>query len=161
MRTFTDTAGRTWTVTVNTDAIKRVRGLTDVDLLGLLEGGLLERFYRDPILVCDVVYALCKPQADQHDLGESAFLQAMAGDAIDHALQALLEEVVDFCPSRRDRDTLRHVLEATQKGMDRARDLIEARLQSGHLDQAVEHALATAMNSSGDAPASSASIPGP
>ena len=33
MKTFIDNAGRTWTVAVNVDAIKRVRDLADVNLL--------------------------------------------------------------------------------------------------------------------------------
>jgi len=37
MRTFSDNAGRTWTVQVNVNAIKRVRDLAKVDLL---QGGV-------------------------------------------------------------------------------------------------------------------------
>ena len=32
MRTFNDNAGRTWTVAINVGAIKRVKGLLDVNL---------------------------------------------------------------------------------------------------------------------------------
>ena len=39
MRTFTDNAGRTWTVAINVAAVKRVRGLIKVDLYKLVDDG--------------------------------------------------------------------------------------------------------------------------
>jgi len=159
MRTFTDNAGRTWTVAVNVDAIKRVRGLLDVDLLGIVEGKLVERLIRDPVLLCDVVYAVCKPEADEKGVSDEDFGRAMAGDAIEHATKALLEDLVDFFQNRRDRENLRRVLGAVQQVMDRARDLIEQRIAAGELEKVVERALASAGSSSGAAPESPASSP--
>jgi hypothetical protein len=43
--------------------------------------------------------------------------------------------------------------------MDRARDLVEQRLESGELEKEVERVLANAGSSSGAAPESPASIP--
>lgn len=159
MKTFTDNAGRTWTIAINVDAIKRVRGLLDVNLLEVVEGTLIERLVRDPVLLCDVVYAVCKPEADSQGVSDEEFGRAMAGDAIEHATKALLEELVGFSPSPRDRQNLGRVLETTWNAMDKARDLIEARLESGELDRVVERALASVGSSSGAVPASSASSP--
>ena len=161
MKTFTDNAGRTWTVTLNVDAIKRVRGLLDVDLLEIVEGTLIEKLIRDPVLLCDVVYAVCKPEADSKGIKDEDFGRAMAGDAIEHATRALLEELVGFSPSPRDRANLGRVLETTYRVMERARDLIEQRLSSAQLDRRIEQALASATGSSGSAPGSSGSTPGP
>lgn len=161
MKLFVDNAGRTWTVAVNVDAIKRVRGLAGVNLLEVLEGQLIDRLIRDPVLLCDVVYAVCKPEADARNVSDEDFGRAMAGDAIEHATLALLEEIVNFSWSPRDRAILKRVLDAAWTAMDRARDLVEARLNSGELDRAVEQALASASGSSGAAPASAASTPGP
>src|SRR5262245_66118902 len=99
VKTFNDNAGRTWTVAINVDAIKRVRGLLSVDLLEVVEGKLIETLIRDPILLCDVVYAVCKPEADAKHVSDEDFGRAMSGDAIDHATKALLEDLVDFSPS--------------------------------------------------------------
>ncbi len=159
MRTFADNAGRTWTVTINVNAIKRVRGLLDVDLLEVVEGKLIERLIGDPVLLCDVVYAVCKPEADTKSVSDEEFGRAMAGDAIEHATKALLEELVSFSPSPRDRANLQSVLDKTWQAIDRARDMVEARIEGGELDRVVERALASAASSSGDAPASSASSP--
>ena len=164
MKTFKDNAGRSWNVEVNVAAIKRVRGLAHVNLLEIIEGTLIEKLVRDPVLLCDVIYALCKPQADglTPPVSDEEFGRAMAGDAIEHATAALLEELVSFCPSPRDRKNLGRVLVATKKVMDRARDVIEAKLESGELEKAAEQALAQLdemqNDSSGNAPASSGSI---
>jgi hypothetical protein len=165
MKSFTDNAGRSWSVEVNVAALKRVKGLTGVDLLEVLDGTLIDRLTRDPVLLCDVLYAACKPEADQHGVTDEEFGRAMAGDAIEHATGALLDEIVSFCPSPRDRAALGRVLAATRTAMDKARDLIEQRLDSGELERAIEQAvgglpgLATGGNSSTAAPESSAATP--
>jgi len=159
MKTFTDNAGRTWTVAINVDAIKRVRDLLEVDLLEVLDGKLIEKLYRDPVLLCDVVYAACKPEADARNVTDEDFGRAMAGDAIEHATKALLEELVGFSPSPRDRANLQRILETTWNVMDKARDAIEAKLATVNADEVVAQALAMSGGSSGSAPGSPASRP--
>jgi hypothetical protein len=159
MKTFTDNAGRTWTVAINVDAIKRVRDLLEVDLLEVLDGKLIEKLYRDPVLLCDVVYAACKPEADARNVSDEDFGRAMAGDAIEHATKALLEELVGFSPSPRDRANLQRILETTWNVMDKARDAIEAKLATVNADEVVAQALAMSGVSSGSVPGSPASRP--
>ena len=159
MKTFADNAGRTWTLAINVDVLKRVRGLVDVNLLDILDGKLIERLYRDPVLLCDVVYAVCKSEADAKSVSDEDFGRAMAGDAIEQATKALLEELVLFSPSPRDRANLQRVLETTWRVMDKARDLVEARLATVDAEQIVAQALATSGTSSGSAPELPASTP--
>lgn len=166
MRTFKDNAGRQWSVEINVAVLKRVRGLTGTDLMQVIEGTLIEKLIRDPVLLCDVVYAICKPEADTRTpaVSDEEFGKAMAGDAIEAATTAVLEELVGFCPSPRDRANLGRVLQATRKVMDRARDLVEKKLDSGELDRLADRLLsgeATAGSSSISAPESSASTPAP
>ncbi len=161
MRTFKDNAGRQWSVEINVAALKRVRGLTGTDLMQVIEGTLIEKLIRDPVLLCDVVYAICKPEAETRTppVSDEEFGKAMAGDAIEAATTAVLEELVGFCPSPRDRANLGRVLQATTKVMERARDLVEKKLDSGELDRLADRLLATAGGSSGSALESSASTP--
>jgi hypothetical protein len=166
MKQFTDNAGRTWTIAINVDAIKRVKGLLEVNLLEVVEGTLIERLIRDPVLLCDVVYVVCKPEAEEKHVSDEDFGRAMGGDAIEHATTALLEELVGFSPNPRDRANLGRVLQTTARVMDRARDLVEARLNSGAIERAAEveieklnAQLATSNDSSGSVPASSGSTP--
>ncbi len=163
MRQFKDNAGRQWSVEINVAALKRVRGLTGTDLMQVIEGTLIEKLIRDPVLLCDVVYAICKPEADARTppVTDEEFGKAMAGDAIEAATTAVLEELVGFCPSPRDRANLGRVLQATSKVMDRARDLVEKKLDSGELDRLADRLLQTAGGSSGSAPEYSASTPAP
>ena len=163
MKTFKDNLDRSWDISINVAAVKRVRDLVGVDLLEIVDGSLIEKLIRDPVLLCDIVYAVCKPQADEQDppVTDEEFGRAMAGDAIEHATTALLEDLVSFCPSPRDRTNLGRVLEATNRVMDRARDLIEEKLDNGELERMAEQALVSAGSSSGSAPESSASIRAP
>src|SRR5262245_66052332 len=101
MKTFSDNAGRIWTLQINVDAIKRVRDLAEVNLLEVVEGKLLERLISDPVLLCDVIYSVCKPEADAKQVSDEDFGRAMAGDAIEAATTALLEELVGFFPQAR------------------------------------------------------------
>lgn len=103
MKSFNDSTGRAWSVQVNVAAIKRVRDLAGVDLLAVLEGDLLQRLSEDPVLLVDVIYALLRPQANAAGVSDVQFGEAMAGEAIDQATAALLEELVSFFPLARRR----------------------------------------------------------
>ena len=165
MRVFRDTAGRSWNLALNVYAIKRVRDLLKVDLLDLgdddkPEKGLLFRMIADPVLLVDLIYVICKEQADKDGISDEQFGQAMAGDAIDAATKAFLEELADFTPSPRDRARAKKVIEATWKLIDRAQDLLDAKA-AREIPAAVEAALSALGNSSTNSPASSEPTPAP
>lgn len=133
---------------------------------------MIDKLIRDPVLLCDVVYAVCKPEADALNVSDENFGKAMAGDAIEHATKALLEELVLFSPSRQGRANLQRVLDTTWRLMDRAQAVIAAKLDSGQIEQTVERMLVeqmlldgqlpeSASDSSGNSPALSASSPAP
>ena len=165
MKTFTDNAGRTWTIAVNITTILRVKGVLSINLVDVIEGKLVERFLSDPVLLCNVIFVLCQPEAEEKGICDEDFGLAMAGDAIDQATAGLLDELVDFSPSPKTRAYLRRVLKATQQAIDKAQDLIDAKLtkklESGELDRIIEQAVQTAGDSSGSAPELSASTPDP
>lgn len=157
MRTFQDNAGRTWTIAVTVDAVKRVRDLLNEDLLDV--ENVLKRLMIDPILLCDCVYCVCKPQADAEKISDVQFAQAMAGDTIAHAKTALVEEIVNFSPDARDRENLALAVEKYNTMADRARELVKAKLQSPTLSREIEAALSAVGGSFTSSPESSASIP--
>lgn len=158
MKTFKDNAGRTWTVTVDVSAVKRVRSLLDVNLLEVLDGRLIERLAGDPVLLCDVLYALVKPEADAKGITDEDFGRAMAGDAVEHATTALLEELVDFFPQGKRR-LLQKALGKLKSWEAKALEVAEKRLESPELDEKLEAALKTA-GSATTAGGSSGSSPG-
>ena len=65
-----------------------------------------------------MLYVVCKTEADANGVTDEQFGEAMAGDAIDQATKALLEEIVDFSPSPRDRARARRVLEKATEMID-------------------------------------------
>ena len=128
MKSFTDNAGRVWMLAVNVGAIKRVRALCGVDLNSIIEldeknkptAKLLERLSTDPVLLVDVLYAVCKPECDSKNVSDEEFGAAMAGDAIDLATSALLDEIIDFFPEAK-RLAFKKILSATRRFEEIAR----------------------------------------
>jgi len=176
MRTFNDNAGRSWSLALNVWTVKKVRDLLGVDLLDLggesatgssdKKPGLLFRLIADPVLLVDVLYVVCKDQADGAGVTDEQFGRAMGGDAIDAATKAFLEELADFTPSPRDRARARKVIETTWAMIDKAQDVLDAKAEK-ELPAAVE-ALLTEMaemsapgNSSTSSPDSSAQTQDP
>ena len=98
---FKDTVGKDWLVEINIGALKRVRGLLDLDLLALEAGDppLLTRLGLDIVLICDVLFALLKPQADAADVTDEQFAERLGGEVILAAHKAFYEELTDFFQS--------------------------------------------------------------
>ena len=158
MKTFNDNAGRTWTVAINVDAIKRVRSLAGVNLLEAVEGTLLEKLVSDPVLLCDAIYAVCKPEADRLNISDQDFGRSMAGDAIDLATTALLEELVDFFPKAR-RELLGKALAKLRKLESMALAAAGQRLDSPEMESRLQEVIAGGL--SGNSPGSPESPPAP
>lgn len=179
MKTFRDTAGREWAITVDVGAVKRVMKAPieylgepiRVNLLALVEpeSDLLKKLVEYPPLVCDIAYALVKPQCDEKGIGDEEFGRAIAGDVLDKVLDCILEETVDFFPQAR-RAVLKKVLEKSQAFAQKASALMTARLAAGELDTAIdalldlelkklEAAPTTGTGSASSLPASAASTP--
>ena len=146
MRAFHDNAGRNWTVTLNVATLKRIRALTAIDLINIISLDehrkpnveLLERLSEDPILLVDVLYAACKPEADAQNVTDEQFGAAMAGDAIEHATNALLEELVSFFPDPK-RKVLQKILDANRRFGETLKRKVEAELSTmdAKIDQEV------------------------
>ena len=161
MKSFTDNLGRTWTLVVNVAAIKRVRALCGVDLNAIVEidkdnnptAELLERLSTDPVLLVDVLYAVCKTECDQKGVTDEDFGAAMAGDAIEQATAALLDEVVDFFPTAK-RAALQKILAATRRIEALAKKKLENILGSAEFEEKLVSELERSTGLSSNAPGS-------
>jgi len=170
MKTFTDNAGRTWTVLMNLDTAKRVKSLLDVNLLEADKGDPtpLQRLATDLMFICDVVYVAIKPQADKLGVTDVQFAEAMGGDAMLAAHNALMEELADFFLKAGRTHLAKAIglqtrtINLTIQALDKK---VEAMTPEALLDQAVKtdpSAVATAKadgSSSTSSPASSESPP--
>jgi len=154
VRTFKDNKGREWNVLVGVNELRRVRQLVGVDLMQVVEGHLAEELAKDPVRLCDVLYALCQPQADAQHISDVEFGEGLAGDAIERAVSALLDALVDFFPSRQG-SLLRLAREKMQDVTNLALDMAKQNLE------AIEPMLPASGDKSMSAPESSDAIPAP
>lgn len=116
MHLFKDSESTEWQLCLTLGSVKRVRDLLGVDLLnpdhpvkdGAADRPLITCLDTDLLMLCDVIYALCKPQADERGVSDEQFGGRLGGDAILAAHHALFAELADFFrgAGRRDLVTL-------------------------------------------------------
>ena len=150
MKKFTDTAGGEWPVVITVDTIKRVRGEINVDLLEIVGGKLIAEICADPVLLCDIAYAICKPEADKRGLDSSGFGSLLSGDVIEAAGNALMQELIDFFPQPK-RQLLEKAFRKMQEIEIRGMELAETKLadpeMDKHLETMLEQSIASSMSS--------------
>ena len=133
MRNFIDSSGRVWVVDINVATVKRVKAIAQINLLEVVQGDLIERLSTDPVLLADVLYAVCQPQALREQVSDEAFGQALAGDVIDRATTALLEGLIEFFPEPRRR-LLEKATAKYRQVQTKALELLEANLDNPQLE---------------------------
>lgn len=158
MHIFKDNAGRTWTLVIHVAAVKRVRALLGLDLYSLVDDRFqgLAKLLADPVSLVDVLYVLARDEAEKLGISDEDFGAALAGDAIEAASTAFLEELVDFFPDPRVRAGLRKVIETSRKVRESLMDRLQVDLDA--IDPAA--VARTLIASYGNSPASSGSTPG-
>ena len=103
MRTFKDCEGRTWSVTLNVLQMKRIRANLGVDLVNVIaldSGGkvkvdLVDRIANDPCLLVDILWVCVEEEAKAAGVTDEQFGRSLAGDAIEDATRAFLDELVE------------------------------------------------------------------
>jgi hypothetical protein len=123
MKEFRDDQGRPWMVAITVAAAERVRGLVTVDVTEDVEqsdGTVSRQTRKAPLDIIDtssiantlqilrsqygtvgeVLYAICRKQAEEKKISREDFLDGLRGDAIEAGVKAIEEELVDFFPPR-------------------------------------------------------------
>jgi len=126
MKSFTDNLGRVWVVTVNVGTIKLVRALCGVDLTEIVRIGandkpdfdLVSKISEDPVLLVDILYAICKTQCDTLKITADDFAAGLGGDVIATATDVFLDEVLDFFPKAR-REPMKAILQAGRRAQEK------------------------------------------
>lgn len=107
------------------------------------------------MLLVDVLYCICKPEADAQNVTDEEFGRAMSGDAILQAITALLEELSDFFPNARQRAAMKELLKKTETVVERLLDHAETTIAELDPESVAQAAIA----SFGNSPESLASTP--
>lgn len=119
MQTFTDAAGRDWSIVITIAAVKHLRVKIDIDLAADDLGALLQKMAADPVVLCDVLYCLCESQIEKAGITPEQFGEGLSGDAIDSASDAFLAALVEFTPKKK-RAILRGVLDKVREAEEMA-----------------------------------------
>lgn len=138
-----DKEGREWSTTITVNTVRRVRELTGVLLTDAADSDLIEKLYTDVLLLCDVLYAICKPRADQRDINAEQFGELLANETIDQACESFMEDLVGFFPSGRRQRAERILAAARGVETERIR-LVEEKMTPERLDQVIKTAAAKA-----------------
>jgi len=155
MKTFTDAAGRTWTLTLNLGTAMAVKGKLGVDLLQPEEGDppLLTRLGTDEMLLGEVLCAMLDGQFEAHKVTADDVRAAFDGQTLLAAQKAFYEELIDFFRSRGRNDRAKAVAKQTAM-INAAVMAVETRIDGIDIDETIRGAM------SGALPVPSASTPG-
>lgn len=168
MPSFKDNSGREWLLTLDGPKIGMLKRELLVDF-GKIDDAVYQKLDDDPELFVNVLWALCREQAQAAAITSEQFGVSLVGDAVEHAANALIAAVCDFFPNRKR--TLLKTLAAKRehltglamdKAMERLNDPnLEAKLLA-MMDAETNAKLAkilTPKDSATNSPASSASAP--
>ena len=157
MRTFKDNAGRTWSVTLNVLQMKRIRAHLGIDLVNVITldaGGkvkvdLVDRIANDPCLLVDILWVCVEDEAKAAGVTDEEFGRSLAGESIEEATRAFLDELVDFFPGAK-RLFLKKAVELSRKFGGEMTEALGKALEDPELERRVEES----MRSSASSPAS-------
>lgn len=140
MHQFTDNEGRPWQLVLNGWQLKKLKETIDFDAR---DHKSILRACEDPALICDIAFVLCEEQAQKANVTDRQFGEALSGDAIDDATEALLAELTDFFP-RSQRLALTKVLATVKEYQTRATTLATEKLESPAMTSLIEKSIAEA-----------------
>ena len=158
MKTFTDSKGRNWEVELNIRQMKRVRDTLGIDLVnvialdpdGKVKVDLVDRIAGDPCLLVDILWVCVEEEAKAAGVTDEQFGRSLAGDSIEEATRAFLDELVDFFPGAK-RLFLKKAVELSRKYAGESTAALEKALEDPELERRVEES----MRSSASLPESS------
>ena len=154
MRTFKDCEGRTWSVTLNVHQMKRIRANLGVDLVNVIAldaGGkvkvdLVDRIANDPCLLVDILWVCVEEEAKAAGVTDEQFGRSLAGDAIEDATRAFLDELVDFFPAPR-RLFLKKAVEVARKYTGEWTSALEKALDDPKLNERIAQSIGLSQSS--------------
>ncbi len=154
MHSFKDRNGRDWDVSLNVTEMKRVRSRLGVDLVnvitldkdGAVKVDLVDRIANDPCLLVDILWVLVEGQASKAGISDEQFGQALAGDSIEAATRAFLDELVDFFPGAK-RLFLKKAVELSRRYAGEMAESLEKALNDPEFERRVGESMGSSPSS--------------
>ena len=148
MHIFTDNKGRKWDIVLNVNQMKRVRAVLGIDLVNVItldakgdvKVDLIDRIANDPCLLVDILCVLTEKQAASLGVSDIQFGESLAGDAIEDATKAFLDELVDFFPGAK-RLFLQKAVTLARKYTLEMTSALEKALSDPELEKRVEQSM--------------------
>ena len=142
MKSFTDAAGRTWSLALTLGTALHVKNKLDIDLLQPEAGEppLLTRLGTDEMLLGEVLCALLEGQFETHKVTDADVRMAFDGKTLLAAQKAFYDEMMDFFQSRGRTDRAKAVA-AQATLIAKATAAIESKIETMDLDRLVDGAL--------------------
>ena len=158
MRIFKDKNGQDWQIVLNVHQMKRIRAALGIDLVnvitldkeGVVKVAMIDRIANDPCLLVDILWVLVEEQAKAINVTDEQFGAALAGESIENATKAFLDELVDFFPGAK-RLFLKKSVDIARKCAGEWTDVLKKALEDPELEKRVRES----MNLSTSSPASS------
>ena len=142
MKTFTDAAGRTWTLGLTLGTAMKVKAKLDIDLLQPEAGDppLLTRLGTDEMLLGEVLCAMLEGQFEAHKVTDDDVRSSFDGQTLLAAQKAFYEELIAFFRSRGRNDRAKAV--AKQMALiEAAVAAVETRIDALDIDATIRGAL--------------------
>ena len=161
MKTFKDKNKNDWTIELTIGSARRVKADTEIDLINAIslekDGASIseiEKLINNPFKLVDVLFSLCRNQAEKNSISDVDFADLFDADAIEAAANALVEEIILFSPAAK-RKALMKLYQTAQRIAAKNEAELEKILESDELEPQIEEAL---KKSYIDSPESSESI---
>lgn len=148
MHIFTDNKGHKWDVVLNVSQMRRVRATLGIDLVnvitldakGEVKVDLIDRIANDPCLLVDILCVLTKKQAEKEGVTETEFGESLAGESIEEATKAFLDELVDFFPGAK-RLFLEKAVKLSRKYTEEMTSALATALNSPELEKRIAQSM--------------------
>ena len=145
MQSFQDKNGRKWNIELNVGTAKRVKAECGVDLVnaitltrdGKAQVSELESLAEAPVLLVDVLFSLCRVQAQECGVDDFAFAELFNADAVEESCNALMEEIINFSQPAK-RKALTRIYKTAQNVAVKMEKQLEAALDDPELDAEIE-----------------------
>jgi len=135
MQQFKCNAGKTWLIDVTVGTVSDCRKFLDCDLVEP-SGKVFQQIESDAVLAANVLFVVCKSQADAAGITDEQFGRNLGGDALEAGTAALVEALINFFPSHR-RAAIREAMANLKRMEAQAAATIQTKIADPKIAEAV------------------------